>query len=126
MHYQRASRRHPRLVLARAGWLSVILLVGAATAQLVTMVSGFNGLVEATVLLIGLTYASAPFIGRGSVIVGSGLAVYIVTNTQTYANLWGHDSFLYADPIWHGRVGAVAFVGCLGFLWRGVVAATDD
>ncbi|CUR60814.1 membrane hypothetical protein [metagenome] len=107
------------LVIARAGWLTAVLLVGAASAGLVTVAAGFHGLVEATVLLIALTYAAAALVGRGSVVVGGALVVYVVTNTQTYADLSGQEGLLYAGAAWHWAGGVVALVGCLGFVWRG-------
>jgi hypothetical protein len=107
------------LVLARLLWLLLILGVGAGAAGLVGATAGYRGLVEAAVLLIALTYASATFLSRGSVIVGGALTVLILTYTNSFANASGRSSLLFVSSGWHWAAGVLAVCGCLVFVYRG-------
>ncbi len=107
------------LVVARTLWLATIVGVGAGTAGLVSAVTGFGGLVEATVLLVALTYATSTVLGRGSVVVGGAVVVVVLTYTRSFANVSGEAALLYASAAWHWAAAPVALCGCLGFPLRG-------
>ncbi|MGD9960605.1 hypothetical protein [Nocardioides sp.] len=113
------------LVAARLLWLAVVVGSAAASAGLVAASTGYGGLVEATLLLTALTFATSTVVGRGSVVVGAAVVVFVLTYSREFAHLTADSALLYVRPAWHWAAAALAACGCAGFLHRGARSAAE-
>lgn len=76
---------------ARGAWVGLVMTAAAASAWAVGQGTGLPSLVPGTAVVVGLTFAAAPVVGRWSVWVGAMLAVEVLmrmTRTAADEDLW--------------------------------------